>query len=94
MHEKIQKVLQIALFLIAIYLLLDSSIHFFDIKLFDVRNSWPVSAISYARLLDKISGSFILMTVMIALVIYRNLEKYKAIVYLSAVWALFLSYSR
>lgn len=91
MHKKIQKVLQIALFLSAIYFFLDASIHFFDVKLFDVRNSWPVSAVAYARLLDKISGTLILLPVIIALIIYRDLEKYKTIVYLSGVWALLLS---
>lgn len=91
MHKKIEKVLQVALFLTAVYLFLDAAIHFFDIKLFDVRNTWPVAAISYARLLDKISGSFILLSVIIGLVICRNLEKYKIIVYLFAIWALFLA---
>lgn len=90
MHKKIQKMLQITLFFSAIYLFFDSFIHFFDIKLFNTYTTWPVSAISYARLLDKVSGSFIFMAIIIILVVYRNLDKYKVIVYLSAVWALFL----
>ena len=90
MHKRIEKVLQIALFLTATYLFLDAAIHFFDIKLFDVQNTWPVSAVSYVRLLDKISGSFILLSVIIALVICRNLDKYRTIVYFTAIWFLFL----
>lgn len=85
-----QSLLKGFLFFGAIYLFFDSLIHFFDIKLLDVKNAWPLSAIEYARLLDKISGAFFLLIAIVAFVLYKNLEKYRIIVYCSAVWTLFL----
>lgn len=90
MYRKSQSVLKGLLFLGAIYLFFDSFIHFFDIKLLDVNNAWPLSAIAYAHLLDKISGAYILLIAIFALILRNNLEKYRVLVYFSAVWTLFL----
>ncbi|MDD5416306.1 MAG: hypothetical protein PHE48_04910 [Candidatus Daviesbacteria bacterium] len=90
MHKKIQNILKIFLVLGAIYLLADAFIHFFDFKLTDVNNDWPISALVYAQLLDKISGAFMLLIAIIVFVIHKDLEKYRLVVYLSAVWTFFL----
>ncbi len=90
MYGKSRCLLKGLLLLGAIYLFFDSLIHFFDIKLLDVKNAWPLSAIEYAHLLDKVSGAFILLIAIIAFVLHKNLEKYRVIVYFSAVWTLFL----
>ncbi|MDD5147578.1 MAG: hypothetical protein PHV63_03490 [Candidatus Daviesbacteria bacterium] len=90
MHKRIQNILRSFLVLGAIYLLADAFIHFFDIKLVDVNNNWPASAIVYARLLDKISGAFMLLIAIIVFVIHKDLEKYRLVVYLSAIWTFFL----
>lgn len=90
MHKKIQNLLKSFLVLGAIYLLADGLIHFFDIKLRDVSGNWPASALVYARLLDKISGIFMLLIATVMFVIHQDPEKYRPIVYLSAVWTFFL----
>lgn len=90
MHKKIQNILRSFLVLGAIYLLADAFIHFFDIKLVDVDNNWSASALVYARLLGKISGMFMLLTATVVFVIHQDLEKYRLIVYLSAIWTFLL----
>ncbi len=93
MHKKVQNILKAFLFLGAIYLSVDAIIHFFDIKLLDIGSSWPVSALAYARLLDKVAGVFILLTAAIVFVMHRDPKKYKAMVYLSGVGAFLLGAS-
>lgn len=90
MHKKIQYTLKVMLLFGAVYLFFDSSIHFFDIKLLNVSSIWSVSAIAYARLLDKVSGAFILLSAVGAFILHKNLEEYRKLVYLSAVWTFFL----
>lgn len=90
MRKKLQLLLKAMLLFGAIYLFIDGSIHFFDVKLLDTRSSWPASAIAYARLLDKVAGVFILFMASAAFMLYKNLEKYRKLVYLSAFWALVL----
>jgi len=93
MHRMIHSLLKGFLLFGAIYLFFDSLIHFFDIKLLDVNNTWPLSAIAYAHLLDKVSGAFSLLIAIIAFVLHKNLEEYRVIVYCSAVWTLFLGFT-
>ncbi|MDO8573802.1 MAG: hypothetical protein Q7R77_03560 [Candidatus Daviesbacteria bacterium] len=93
MHKKVQNILKMFLFLGAVYFFVDGFIHFFDIKLLNVGNSWPASALAYARLLDKVTGVFILLTAATLFVIRRDPKKYKAIIYLSAVGTLLLGVS-
>lgn len=93
MHKKVQNILKAFLFFGAIYLSADATIHFFDIKLVDVGRNWPVSAIAYARLLDKVAGVFILLTAAIVFAMHRDPKKYKVMVYLSGVGALLLGAS-
>lgn len=84
------RTLKVMLLIGGVYLFFDSAIHFFDIKLLNVNSGWPVSAISYARLMDKVAGAFILLAAVGAFILYKNLEKYRKLIYLSALWSLFL----
>lgn len=90
MRRKVQFVLKVMLLFGAIYLFIDGLIHFFDIKLLDIGNSWPASALVYAHLLDKVAGVFIFFMAAAAFIFYRNLNKYRELIYLSAGLALFL----
>ncbi len=72
-----------------IYFIFDALLHFSGIKLASVNGVWPSSAISYAHLLNYIYASFVILAALIAFIIQKDPIKYKSIIKLSAIWAIF-----
>lgn len=72
----------------AIYLILDGAIHLINLKLASVMNIWPPSAISYATLMDTIYASFVFLVALLIFIVQKDLKKYKALIFISAIWAL------
>jgi len=64
------KLIRIALVIMGIFLLMDSGVHLFILRLKDVDGVWPNSALAFSRFLSQIYGSFTLLT---ALIIISNL---------------------
>lgn len=71
------------------YLIFDALVHFSGIKLLSVNGVWPPSAISYANLLNYIYASFVILAALIAFIIQKDPQKYKPVIGLSAIWAIF-----
>lgn len=87
--DKLEKLLRSFLIFGAAYFIFDGLLHFFNIKLSSAANLWPGSAISYGGLMNAIYASFIFLASGIMFIIQGDLEKYKAIIRFSAIWALF-----
>lgn len=88
MHVNLEKFLKSFLIFGAIYFIFDGLLHFLGIKLASV-NNWPDFAKAYANLINVLYGSFIFLAAGIIFIIQKDLQKYKNIVLLSAVWSLF-----
>ena len=71
------------------YFIFDALLHFSGIKLLSVNSAWPSSATGYANLLNYIYASFVSLAAFIALVIQKDLVRYRHIILLSAIWAIF-----
>ncbi len=84
-----QKLLRIYLNFGAVYLIFDGLIYLFNIRLASVVNVWPTSALSYARLLDTVYASFVFLAAILIFIAQRDLEKYKNLIFCSAIWAFF-----
>lgn len=90
MYRKVQNLLKVMLLVGAGYLFVDGLIHFFDIKLLSAGGRWPDSAAVYARLINKVAGAFIILAAAGAFIAHKNPEQYRAMIYVSAAWSLFL----
>lgn len=88
MHVSLEKFLKSFLTFGVIYFIFDGLLHFLGIKLASV-NNWPESAKAYANLINVLYGSFIFLAAGIIFVIQQDLQKYKNIIFLSAIWSLF-----
>lgn len=75
--------------ILAVYLIGDGLIHLLNIRLNSILNVWPSSAISYAVLLNSIYASFIFLAASLILIAQTNLKKYKDLILISAIWAIF-----
>lgn len=89
MHKIVERLLRILLNFLVVYLILDGVIHLLNIRLQSVANIWPASAISYATLLDFIYASFVFLAAMLLLVAQKSLTKYKSLIFISSIWAVF-----
>lgn len=78
------------------YFFLEFVIHFFNIRLWGLEDLWPVSARSYASILDQFYGSMALFIAGLLFIIQKDFKKYSRIIFLTSVWAflhgLFLIY--
>lgn len=89
MGKNIEKLLRLVIICLGLYLLFESFLYFFDIRLIDVRADWDLSALVYAKLIEKVLGSaFLFIAVVILFEVQKDLLKYKNIIKISAVWAL------
>ena len=88
MHISLEKFLKSFLIFGGIYFIFDGLLHLLGIKLTSV-NDWPQSAKVYASLINILYASFIFLVAVIIFIIQKDLQKYKNIVLLSAIWALF-----
>ncbi len=70
-----------------IYLLVDFSIHFFNLRLKDVIEVWPVSALSFSKFLSQIYGSFVLLAALVILGLSRRVEYYRDLIFIIGIWA-------
>lgn len=84
-----QKILRAYLILLGVYLFIDVSIHLFDIKLLDVGGQWPQSALTYSRFISHLYASFAFLASVAVYELQRDLKKYKNLILITAVWALF-----
>lgn len=89
MHKILEKVVRIFLIFLGIYLIGDGIIHLLNIRLNSVINTWSSSAIVYAKLLNAIYASFVFLAACLVLVVQANLEKYKTLIRVSTIWAIF-----
>lgn len=85
----IKSILQGFLIFGGCYFIFDGLLHLSGIKLSSVNGVWPISATSYAGLLNYIYASFVFLAALISFIIQKDLEKYKVLVITSAIWALF-----
>lgn len=88
MHKRLEKVLKVLLIFGGCYFIFDGLLHFLGIKLQSVQ-SWPESAIEYANLINIIYASFIFLAAIFIFVIQKDIQKYKNLIVLSSIWALF-----
>ena len=72
-----------------IFLLMDSGVHLFILRLKDVDGVWPNSALAFSRFLSQIYGSFTLLTALIILEISRKVREYKDFLFILGLWSLF-----
>ena len=84
-----EKILKAFLIFAGCYFIFDTLLHLSNIKLSSVLNSWPSSAFSYAHLLNYIYASFVLLSACICFVIQKDLKKYKTLIIISGIWAVF-----
>lgn len=89
MHINLEKILRIFLNFLAVYLLLDGTIHLLNIRLQSVANIWPASSLSYATLLNAIYASFVYLAAILVLVAQTALKKYKSLILASGIWSVF-----
>lgn len=82
-----QKLLRPFLIFVAIYLIVDGLIHLFNIRLSQVWDVWPKSALSYATLLNLSYASFVFLAAGLLLIAQKDVKKYKAFLKVSAFWA-------
>lgn len=89
MGKKIEKLLHLVIIFLGLYLLFESFLYFFDIRLMDVKAIWMPSAITYAKLIEKVLGSaFLFIAVIVLFEVQKDLPKYKNFIKISAIWAL------
>lgn len=82
------KIIRVYLIVGSVYLVIDSLIHLFDLRLTDVASSWPQDALEYSSLVNHIYASFVLLTAALAFEMQRDLKKYRSLLSISGVWAL------
>lgn len=80
--------MRIFLTVLAMYLIGDGAIHLLNIRLGSVINVWPVSAVSYAILLDSIYASFVFLAAALILVAQTDLKKYESLILVSGIWSI------
>ncbi len=84
---KIQKILKWYLLVTSIYLIADGLGHIFDIKLMDA-GDWSVPALTYARLINHLFGTFAILAGLFGIEASRDLNKYRNFLYIAGVWSL------
>ena len=62
MSKNLEQAIKLFSNLLATYLVVDGLLHLLSIRLQSVISIWPVSAISYAILLNSIYASFVFLT--------------------------------
>lgn len=71
-------------------MIFEGLLYFFNIRLTDIKNIWPVSALVYAELIEKVLGSFLLfVAAVIIFEVQRNPLKYKNFIKIGGIWAFF-----
>lgn len=88
MYKHLRVTLRAILIFGCAYFLLLAVIHLSNIRLASVENEWPKSALVYGKLISQLFGSFALLIALILFVIQKDLEKYRSLLIVSAVWAL------
>jgi hypothetical protein len=71
------------------YFIFDALLHLSNIKLSSVESIWIFSALSYGQLINILYASFLLLTAGVIFVMQTNLNKYKTLMFVSAIWAIF-----
>lgn len=89
MDKTVEKLLRGVILFWGIYLLFESLLYLFSIRLTDTKNVWPPSAVAYGELIEKILGSTFLFVAIVVFEVQKNLLKYKTFIKLSGIWALF-----
>lgn len=89
MDKQIEKFFRLVLIFWALYLLFESALYLFHIRLTDPKNVWPISAVVYGQLIEKVLGSTFLFVAVIIFEVQKNLLKYKTFIKLSGIWAFF-----
>lgn len=85
----IKNVLRIFLIFGGCYFIFDALLHFSGLKFLSVESFWSSSALSYAKLINFLYASFVLLAAFLAFLIQKDLKKYQTVILLSAVWAFF-----
>ena len=89
MGKKTEKLLRWVIIFLGLYLLFESFLYFFDIRLTDVNSVWSPQAIVYSKLVEKVLGSaFLFIGIIILFEVQKNLLKYRNFIKLSAIWTL------
>lgn len=70
-------------------MIFEGLLYLFHVRLSDIKDIWPTSAILYSELIGKVLGSMFLFTAVIAFDVQRNLLKYRNFIKLSSFWSLF-----
>lgn len=87
--KSVDKILKGFLIFGGAYFIFDGLLHLIGIKLISVINLWPESALSYAKLINQLYASFIILAGIMALFLQQDLKKYKDLITVSAAWATF-----
>ncbi len=89
MNDRFRKILRALLIFGGAYFIFDGLLHLSNIKLLSVHSVWSQSAISYAKLLNYLYASFILLAGAIAFCLQKDPEKYKSLIVVTGIWAIF-----
>lgn len=84
-----EKILRPFLIFGGAYFIFDGLLHLSGVKLTSVINIWPQSALNYSKLLNYLYASFIILSGVMALFFQSDIKKYKTMIIISAIWALF-----
>lgn len=72
----------------AVYMLIETAIHFSNIRISDAFSMWPSSALYFSGFLSEIYASFVLLTSLLLFEMQRSVEKYHTLIGLVGIWAL------
>lgn len=84
----LKKLIKIELVVMGIFLIIDSGIHLFNLRLGSVSEVWPISALSFSKFLSQIYGSFVLFAALFLLELARKIETHKNLIFVVGLWTL------
>lgn len=89
MHKKLEKLLRAFIIFWGIYLLFESFLYLFNIRLTDTKNLWLPQAFIYSKFIENMLGSVFLFVSIVVFEVQRDLNKYKTFIILSGIWTVF-----
>lgn len=89
MHKTFEGILRGLIIFASFYFLFEALLYLFNIRLLEVKALWPLPASTYAKYVGRVLGSMFLLLSIFTFEIQRDLRKYRRLIILSSIWALF-----
>lgn len=81
------RVVQLSLLFGGIYILINGLLYLLNLRLTSVIDVWPDSALLYVKLLNALYASFTILAAAVAILLQKDIDKYKVIIVGTAFWA-------